>query len=118
MREVRKSPVEGSEGLEGEAALAGALGERLHAPVVAVAAAVEDAGLDPGLLGACRDELAGAPCLVHLAEATQLGLRPVDGGERVAAVVVDELRLDAAVRAEHRQPRALRGAAHLRADPA
>src|SRR4249919_3166008 len=39
-------------GSELQASLAGALGERLDAAVVLVAAAVEDAGLDPGRLGA------------------------------------------------------------------
>ena len=43
--------------------------------------------------------------------------RPTDRGDCVAGHVVDELRADAAVRAEHGQPRPLCGAAHLRAHP-
>src|SRR3982751_3071522 len=45
-------------GLDGEAGLAGPLGERLHAPVVVVAAAVEHGALDAGGLGALGEQLA------------------------------------------------------------
>src|SRR5215212_8550393 len=75
--------------LEGEAALAGALGEGLHAAVVAVAAAVEDRGLDAGGLGALGQQLAGPPRLLHRLERAQVRLDPVDRGQRAARLVVD-----------------------------
>src|SRR3954464_11238706 len=45
-------------GLDGEAAPPGPPGEPLHAPVVAVAAAVEHRALDAGVLGALGEQLA------------------------------------------------------------
>src|SRR5437764_9612421 len=95
-----------TEGTESElqARLAGAVGQGLHAAVEAVAAAIEHAGLRAGLLGALREQLASALGLVHAGEALEVLLRPVDGGHGAPAHVVDELRLDAAVRAKHREP--------------
>ena len=81
--------------LEVQAALAGALGERLHAAVVLVAAAVEHGGLDAGGLRALGQQLAGALGLLERLERAQVGLGPVDGGQRAAGVVVDELGEDA-----------------------
>src|SRR4051794_6928097 len=104
------------DGSELQAALARALGERADAAVVAVAAAVEDHGLGAGVLRALGDQLAGALGLLHARKLTQLGLGPVDGGERVAAHVVDHLGLHAAVRAEDGEPRAIARPRHLRAD--
>src|SRR5918911_3725820 len=52
-------------GSEREAALAGALGQGLHAAVVLVAAAVEDGGLDPGGAGAFGQQLARPARLLH-----------------------------------------------------
>src|SRR4051812_47282998 len=104
--------------LEGQSALAGALGERLDAPVVLVAAAVEHRGLDAGGLRARGENGAGLVGLLHALERAQLGLDPVDGRQRAARVVVDELGEDAAVGAEHRDARALGAAAHLGADAA
>src|SRR5436305_7232020 len=104
--------------LEPESRLPGALGQRAHAPVVAVAAAVEHAGVGAGVLGALREQLAGALGLLHPGKRLEVGLGPVDRGDRAACHVVDQLRLHAAVRAEHRQPRPLGRAAHLRADAA
>src|ERR671915_15837 len=49
----------------------------------------------------------------HRLERAQLGLRPVDGGQRVPGVVVDELGEDAVVGAEHADARALGAAPHL-----
>src|SRR5437879_8336017 len=57
--------------LEGEPAPTGSLGERLDAPVVLVAAAVEDARFDAGFLGPLREHLAGALRLLHRLEAAQ-----------------------------------------------
>src|SRR6187200_2452785 len=104
--------------LEGQSGLAGALGEGLDAAVVLVAAAVEHRGLDAGGLGALGQDGAGLVGLLHALERAQLGLGPVDGSERPARVVVDELGEDAAVGAEHRDTRALGRATHLGADAA
>src|SRR4051794_40006006 len=49
-----------------------AVGERLHASVEAVAAAVEHAGLGAGLLGALRQQLARALGLLHAREPLQV----------------------------------------------
>src|SRR5215203_4950714 len=108
---------EGS-GLEVQAALAGALGQGLDTAVVLVAAAVEHDGLDAGGLRALGQQGAGLAGLLHRLERPQVGLRPVDGGQRAAGVVVDELGEDAPVRAEDADARALGGAVHLRADAA
>src|SRR5215210_707408 len=104
--------------LEDQAALAGALGERTHAPVVAVSASIEDRGLDAGGLGALREQLARALCLLHPGQRLEVVLGPVDGGQRAARRVVDELREDAAVGAEHGDPGPLGRAGDLRADAA
>src|SRR5262245_1393677 len=109
--------LEGS-GLEVQAALAGALGERFHAAVVLVAAAVEHGGLDAGGLAALAEQLARALGLLHRLEAPQVGLRPVDRRQGAAGVVVDELGEDPAVGAEHGDAGALGRAAHLGADAA
>src|SRR5215218_7801624 len=87
-------------------------------PVVAVAAAVEDAGLDPGALGPLGEQLSGPLRLLHRAELTELGLGPGDRHEGAAGVVVDQLGEDSAVRAIDREPRPNGIAAHLRAHPA
>src|SRR3954468_5564615 len=107
-----------SSGLETQAALAGALGEGLDAAVVLVSAAVEDRGLDAGRLGALGQRLAGLLRLVERLEGAQVALRPADGGQRAAGVVVDELGEHAPVGAEHGDARALGRAAHLGADAA
>src|SRR5207237_685435 len=100
---------------EAQAGLARGLRERLHAPVVEVAAPIEDAALGARLLGARGDQLAGLLRLLQRTQPAQVRLGPVDRCDGMAAVVVDELDPDAAVRAEHRQPGTLRGAAYLRA---
>src|SRR5437870_11644874 len=100
--------------LELQPFLASAVGERLDATVVKVAAPVEDDGLDPGALGCAGEapaDLAGLRLLVALERLRQV--RPVRAGERAAGAVVDDLREDAAVRAEHDQARALGRAADL-----
>src|SRR3712207_6121231 len=50
---------------EPQPALSGSVGERLHAPVVAVTAPVEHARLDARLLGAGGEQLAGLLRLLH-----------------------------------------------------
>src|SRR3954447_15934853 len=107
---------EGIEASEAQAALASALRQRLDPAVVLVAAAIEHAGLDSGLLRARREQRAGLLGLLAALERSELLLGPGDRGDRVPGVVVDELRLDATQRAEHGQPRTLGGAAHLGAD--
>src|SRR3954469_22743837 len=102
--------------LEGEAALAGTLGEGPDTAVVAVAAAVEDRGLHAGGLRALGEQLARALGLLHAGHGLELVLGPVDRGQRAARDVVDELGEDAAVGAEHGDPRPLGGAGDLRAD--
>src|SRR5829696_2161712 len=104
--------------LEDQAALAGALGEGPHAAVVAVSTAVEDRGVDAGGLRALREQLARALGLLHAGQRLEVVLRPVDGGQRAARGVVDELREDAPVGAEHGDPRPLGGAGDLRSDAA
>src|SRR5262245_57973276 len=105
-------------GSEPQARLAGALGERPDAAMEAVAAAVEDAGLDPRRLRPLCEGLAGALCLLGRRQLAELGLGPGNRGERGAAVIVDELREHAAVGAEHGQARSLCGAADLGPHPA
>src|SRR5919205_592181 len=81
--------------LESQAALAGALGEGLDAAVVLVAAAVEHRGVDAGGLGTLGEQAARVGRLLHGLERPQVGLRPADGRQRAAGVVVDELGEDA-----------------------
>src|SRR3954451_14291483 len=102
--------------LNGQAALAGALGQGLDTAVVLVAATVEDRALHAGGLRALGEQLPGLVGLLHRLEAAQVGLRPVDGRERAARVVVDELGEDPAVGAEHGDARPLGGAGDLGAD--
>src|SRR3954447_14826192 len=102
--------------LEDQAALPGAFGQGLHAAVVLVAATVEDRRLDAGGLGALGEQLPGLAGLLHALERLELVLGPVDGGQRAARSVVDELGEHAAVGAEHGDPRPLGGAGDLRAD--
>src|SRR4051794_4951928 len=98
--------------------LASALGDRRDAPVEAIAAAIEDARLDTGGLGALGEQLPGALGLLHRAELAELVLGPGCRGDGAAGVVVDQLREDAAVRPVDGQARALRVAADACADPA
>src|SRR4051794_873523 len=101
--------------LEDQAALAGALGQGLHAAVILVAAAIEHGGIDPGFLGARGEQLARLARLLHRLERLQRRLGPLHRGQRAPGVVVDELGEDPAVGAEHRDARALGAAVHLRA---
>src|SRR5215218_5745848 len=104
--------------LDGQAALAGAVREGRDAAVVLVAAAVEHGGLDAGGLRTLGQQLAGLRGLLHRLERAQVGLGPVDRGDRATGVVVDELGEDAAVGAVDADARALGRAAHLGADAA
>src|SRR5829696_2758418 len=104
--------------LEDQAALAGTLGEGLDAAVVLVSAAVEHRGLDAGGLGALGEQLARPLGLLHTGQRLEVVLGPVDGGERRARHVVDDLGEDATVGAEHGDPRPLGAAGDLRAHAA
>src|SRR5579884_2029316 len=89
---------------ERQPALTGSVGERLNAPVILVATAVEHRAVHAGGLGPLREQRARARRLLHLAQAAQVSLDPTDRGQRAPGVVVDQLGEDAAVRAEHRDP--------------
>jgi hypothetical protein len=98
--------------------LAGTFGKGLDPAVVLVAAAVEDAGLDAGGLGALGQQFAGLLGLVAGRELAQIGLDPVDGGDRMALGVVDELSEDPAIGAVDGEARALGVADDTGADAA
>src|SRR5918999_1232676 len=80
-----------------ETAFPSAVGQRPHAPVVAVAATVEHARLDTRLLRALGDELARLLRLLHGLQLLELRLGPGHRRQGVATVVVDQLGQDAAV---------------------
>src|SRR5581483_10303808 len=102
--------------LDGQASLAGPVGERLDPAVVLIAAAIEDGALDAGGLRALGEQRADPRGLLHRLEVAGLG--PLRGRQRTPALVVDELGEDAPVGAEDREARARGGPAHLRADAA
>src|ERR1700709_1797594 len=89
-----------------QSARTGAVGERLDAPVIEVAAAIEHDALDTGL--------ERPACDLATDSGRKIGLRTghaVEGlrrrrGERAARVVVDDLGVDPAVRPVHGEPRA------------
>src|SRR6266550_4683840 len=97
---------------------AGAVGHRLHAPVVLVTAAVEHDLHDALLLGLRRDELPQREAPRHLSLALHPDtLRAVRGArERHAPPIVHQLGVDVLRGAKHDQPRPLRRALHLLAD--
>src|SRR6185437_8227826 len=102
---------------EVQSSLARTLGESLHASVEQVTGAVEDHALDAGLLGGRGERLAHLGRLAGLV-ALEAEPGPRGGDDRLPAVVVDELRKDAAVRAVHREAGPLGGAADLAAHAA
>src|SRR6185437_8867375 len=100
--------------LEVQSAFARGIRERLDAPVIEIAAAIEHDLLDAVLHRALREQLAhglggvdvGAGLLAHFL--FQRG----GGRERLALQIVDHLRIDVLRRAEHGKPRtAVRGTA-------
>src|SRR5215212_1159182 len=103
---------------EPQASFACAVGDRRNPPVVLVATAVEDAGLDAGALRPLGEELPGALRLLHRVELPQVWLGPRDRGQGATGVVVDQLGEDAAVRSIDGEPRPLGAAANLRAHSA
>src|SRR5665811_75262 len=97
---------------------AGSVGQRLDAPVVGKTTAVEDDLFDPGVLGTRSDELPDRGC--RLDGQRLLGEVAFAGGRRShgdALVVVDDLCIDIAVAAEHRESGSSSGAVHLLANP-
>src|SRR5439155_218342 len=106
--------------LKNEPASAGRVGERLHPPVVFVAAAIEHHPLDPAALGLLREERADHLRRGDVAAGSVLGperLAPaVDREDRPTRVVVDELRVDVVEAPEHREAGSRRGPAHAAPD--
>src|SRR6185437_703870 len=102
-----------------QAAFPGAVGEGRDPAVVAVAATVEHHGLDAGVLGALREQLAH---LARLGGLVALGradrrVQGGRGGQRAAHAVVDDLREHVPRRPVDDQPRPGRAAGDLLADP-
>src|SRR5438094_7369344 len=103
--------------LKAQSPFARAVCQRLHASVVEVPAAVEHSLLDSGLLRVLGQQLPDLARLLRLVAAERLlHVQPRRGRERLARDVVDQLRLDAAVRAEHGETRPLGRALHLAAN--
>src|SRR5258708_67858 len=105
--------------LELQSAFAGAVGHRLYAPVILIAAAVEHDLGDPLLLGLGREQASQSEALGRLALALDLeALGGVCGPDQCdAAPVVHDLRVDVLRGAEHDQPRPLRPARHFPPHP-
>src|SRR4051794_6037290 len=89
--------------LEPQSSFARAVCERFDASVIQIAAAVEDDRLDAGLLRGLGDCLADRAGLIGLVAVEPFHRDPARARDRLAARVVDELREDAAVGAEHRE---------------
>src|SRR5215211_5320464 len=101
-------------GSELQAPFAGALGQSPDLAVIAVSAAVEDARLDPRLLGALGEQLAAALRPLHRLQGAKLLLGPVHGHHGATGRVIDQLREQAAVGAIDRKPGAFGAPADLR----
>src|SRR5882672_9743488 len=101
-----------------QASLAGAFGERFDATVELVAAAIEDAALDTGGLGALGEQLPRPLRLRGGGQLAQLRLGPVDRGQGAAGGVVDELGEDATVGPVDREARSHGAADDAGAHPA
>src|SRR6476660_2231612 len=104
---------------EGQAALAGAVGQGRDATVVLVARSVEDDAVDAGSLRPLGDELADLPGLVGLvvARTANVGLHRGGRGQRLADEVVDDLHADVLGRPGDHQARTLGGPGDLLASP-
>src|SRR4029079_1164585 len=92
--------------LEIQPCLAGSVGERFHAPVVEIAAAVEHDVLDPGIDRPLGDELADGLSRGEIAALLERALEVLiqrrGGSDRLAASVVDHLGVNMLRGAEHR----------------
>src|SRR5204863_117160 len=105
--------------LELQSAFAGAVGHRLHAPVILVAAAVEHNLGNALLLGLGGEQPSQPEAPGGLALTVDLeALGGVCGPDQCDAPrVVHDLRVDVLRRAEHDEPRALRAARDLASHP-
>src|SRR5262249_13558543 len=90
------------------------IGERLHAPVIFVAAAIEHHALDSLVFGALCHQLADG---LRRRDVAAVGFRALIHArcryQRRAAAIVDNLRVDVRHAAENRQARTLRRACQL-----
>src|SRR5882762_364445 len=105
-----------------EPALAGGVGQGLDPAVIEIGSAVKDDPLDPGRLGAFGEQFTDRARRPFIGPGLQVRLEAgIEGrgrGERAPGKIVDDLRIDMARRAEHRQPGpALRGLAQLEPGP-
>src|ERR1700712_1653131 len=99
-----------------QSARTGAVGERLYAPVIEVAAAIEHDALDTGLERPARDLAtdSGGKVGLRTGHAVKgLGRRR---DERAARVVVDDLGVDPAIRPVHGESRARGRTRHASTD--
>src|SRR5262245_3684866 len=94
--------------LEGQAALAGGVGQGLHPAMKQIGSPVEDDLLDPGgdrpFGHQLADGLGRVDIGAGLEPAAQILLHAGGGGEGLALDIVDDLGIDVLARAEHRQP--------------
>src|ERR1700733_11178276 len=99
--------------------LTGGVGQCGDPPAVGVAAAVEYHSVDSGGLGPLRDQLTDPHAVGFLValHAAHVCLDRRGSGHRRAVEVVDQLHVDVPRRAVHHQPRTLRGARDLLAQP-
>src|SRR5229473_2000588 len=92
-----------------EPAFAGSIGQGLDPAVIEIGAAVEHDPLDPGRLGALGEQFADRARRPFISAGLQVRLEAgIEGrgrGERAPGQIVDDLRIDVARRAEHREPR-------------
>src|SRR5439155_21758546 len=104
---------------EVETGFAGGIGERLDPPVVPEPGSIEDDALDTGGPGPLGDQAADDRRLFDLGllGAAELLLDRRRRRERLARAVVDDLRVDVDVAAEHREARPRPGSLHAEADP-
>src|SRR5690606_13954684 len=87
-----------------EAVFAGPVGERRHAPVVQVAAAVEHYQLHACRLRSLGDQRTDLRPPLATVERAERRILPRRRGQGAPGAVVDDLRLDALVGAVHDQP--------------
>ena len=103
--------------LELKAALAGAIGERLDAPVIQVSTTIEHHSVDACGFRTLGDELANLRGGLTLWNRTQARLDRRRGGKCLALAVVTDLSVDPGVGTKHRQARTLRSAVDLSTKP-
>src|SRR5436189_5316888 len=107
--------------LEGEAAGARGIRQRLHPAVVLIATAIEDDALDAGrlrLVGQQRaDGLGSGDVATRLVLCEERLAAAVHRQHRAPGVVVDQLRVDVTEAPEHGQPRAPRRAPQVASKP-